>query len=107
MQLSTGVLGNDRRPVYCLLEERGADLDIMGIREEPLLARRVRKLDHEDTIDVVSHLTLHGSSDSEVVPESGSGSFQQGCDLRAILSVFLLIDNQQPNRLSKDIENLS
>jgi len=55
----------------------------------------------------VSHLSLHGSSDIEVVPESGSGGFQQGCDLRAILSVFLLIDNQQPNRLWKDIENIS
>ena len=91
------VLGDDRRPLHRFREKSCTDLEVFGIREEAIPGGTIRKPDHEDTIDVMSRLSLKRSSDSEIVSEFAACGIQQGCDFRAILIVLLLIDNEQTN----------
>jgi hypothetical protein len=91
------VLGNNRGLPYRFLEDTGTDLDVFGIREEALLAGTVRKLDHEETIDLMPSIALQGSTDFEVVSESAPRGFKQEGDFPAISRVLLVIDNQQTN----------
>src|SRR5215470_8634681 len=92
---SRGMLGDNRHPPYSCVEQAGADLQVLGVREEAFLRLAIRKAQDEHTVDVMTHFALQCFGDLEVVTECAAGGFEQRCNFSAILGVLVLVGNEQ------------
>src|SRR6185369_6658863 len=82
------MLRKDRHASHRSFEQTGADLDILRIREKPLLRLTIRKAQQKQAVDLVIRLALQSPRDFEVESEYAGFGLEQRRDLGTVLGIY-------------------